>query len=649
MTATRPLRPAHTTHHVLGGHTTIPRETVRHRRVVQIVAVVALGVTLSYLVWRTTQTLDLSAWWLSLPMLLLEMHAGIGLALHTFSLWNVDHRAPAPVVDASDAAIAVLIPTYNEPEEVLLPTVTAAVALEPRHETWVLDDGDRPHIRALAESLGARYLARPEHDHAKAGNLNYALGHVEADIVAILDADHVAGRGFLTRTLGYFDDPTLALVQTPQDFYNEDSFEEVDAAVMPWNSHAPSYHEQSMFYRAIQPGKNRWGAAFWCGTGAVLRVSALREIGGVATGSVTEDIQTTIRLQRAGWRTVYHNEVLVRGLAAATVEQYALQRHRWCAGAMQVLRRERPFTGRGLTVVQRLSYAATLLGWFDAWRTLGYLLLPIAVLATGVAPLVADWRAFMPWFLGSLLLQQTALRVLGRGFSRSVPAVVFELVRMTPTLRATTSLVHNKPPVFRVTPKGRAEDGATSARAPRLLLALLALSFVAAGWYAATFLGLTPITYSNRWVVHGAFFWLAVNTALLGAAVARTRDARFAGERRASFRFAVQRPVTLDGRAATLLDVSLTGARVRVPASSLSPAKGDHCILRLHLDDGPMDVECTVAAVDTSGFGDARLGLSFAQQRPEQRARLTLWAFGLQAPSLAARPGTDTAVVRKAA
>ena len=313
--------------------------------------------------------LDLAVWWLSVPLLLLEAHAVVGLALFTFSLWDLDATPPAPVVEETTDRIALLIATYNEPEEVLLPTIAAAVALQPRHETWVLDDGDRPEIRALAEALGASYLSRRTRQDAKAGNINHALSHIDADLVAVLDADHVARPDLLRHTLGYFADPDVAVVQTPQEFYNAGSFEHVEPRARGLARQARStYSEQSLFYRAIQPGKNRWNAAFWCGTGAVLRVAALNSVGGVATGSVTEDIQTTIRLQRRGWKTVYHNEVLAHGLAAASVEQYALQRHRWCTGAMQVLRKERPLSGPRLTVLQRLAYAATLLGWFDAVR-----------------------------------------------------------------------------------------------------------------------------------------------------------------------------------------------------------------------------------------------------------------------------------------
>ncbi len=120
-------------------------------------------------------------------------------------------------------------------------------------------------------------------------------------------ADHVAEPELLEKTLGYFDDPRVALVQTPQDFYNLGSFE-----------YFGPHNEQNVFYRILQPARNRWNAAFWCGTGGIVRLRALRQVGGLATESITEDIHTTIRLHRAGWKTVYHNEPHARGLAAST-------------------------------------------------------------------------------------------------------------------------------------------------------------------------------------------------------------------------------------------------------------------------------------------------------------------------------------------
>jgi cellulose synthase (UDP-forming) len=561
------------------------------------VAVLALTATAVYLGWRAVATIDPAVWWLSIPLYVLELHAALGLGLYTFSLWDVHAGPKARSVHETPLRVAVLIPTWNEPPEILAPTIAAAAALQPMHETWVLDDGDRPHVARLAGDLGARYLRRSDRTHAKAGNLNHALGVIEADVVAVLDADHVARPNFLVNTLGYFDDPEVALVQTPQDFYNLESFEHSRTAARD------GFNEQSLFYRAILAGKNRWLAAFWCGTSALLRVSALKEVGGVATGTVTEDIHTTIRLHAAGWRTVYHNEVLARGLAAASAGQYLLQRHRWGTGAMQVLRADNPLTVPGLTMPQRLAYASTLFGWFDAWRSLGYLLLPVAVLCTGAVPIRAPLGTFVVGFAATFTLQQLALWLLGRGWQRPWLAILFDLVRLPSNLAATMTLLNGRAGQFQVTPKGRTGERPHRARPPRILSAVVVVSGVATVWFVATILGRTPLHYGTTAAAFAAAGWLAFNLALVAAAIARIRAIRFGAERRASVRFPVALPARLDGVSCMATDLSLTGARVSAPSplpqrplTLVLEAPGRdvvlHCAVRAHLDhpDGSQTV-----------------------------------------------------------
>ena len=132
--------------------------------------------TTCYLVWRVGFTLG--SLWIAIPLWLLEAHALLGLALFTYSLWDLDSVPPAAPISESEMRIAVLIPTYNEPREVLLPTIAAAVAMESRHDTWVLDDGCRQWVNELAASLGARYLTRMDRSNAKAGNINLSLIHI---------------------------------------------------------------------------------------------------------------------------------------------------------------------------------------------------------------------------------------------------------------------------------------------------------------------------------------------------------------------------------------------------------------------------------------------------------------------------------------
>ncbi len=599
-------------------------ESFLRRTGIRAIALLALAVTTAYLAWRIVATVDLAVWWVSIPLIVLEVHAALGLVLFTFSLWDVDRRPETRDVTETQARIAVLVPTYNESLDILTPTVAAAVAMRVDHETWVLDDGDRPAVAKLAADLGARYLTRPDHAHAKAGNLNHALGVIDADFIAVLDADHVAERDFLVRTLGYFDDPGVALVQTPQEFYNTDSFEHQP----DHRAETDRFHEQALFYRVLQPGKNRWNAAFWCGTGAVVRVAALRQIGGVATETITEDIHTTIRFHRRGWRTVYHNEVLARGLAASDAATYQLQRHRWGTGAMQVLRRENPLFVSGLTLTQRLGYAATLLGWFDAWRSLGYLLLPIVVLLTGAVPIRADATTFVVFFGVTFTLQQLALRVLSRGCHRPILSILFELVRMTPNVLATLTLVTRRSVAFAVTPKGRTGDGGAIGRqaapGPRLLTAVAVLSIAAGAWFAASLLGWTPVTYSVPWAAYATFGWLALNIVLLSQAISRVRDLRYAGERRAAVRFDTALTGTLAGDPCAVLDVSLTGARVAMWSSPMS----DRVELAVSLDDGPVELAAVVRSARRDASERLVVGLEFLPDQNVARGALSLAIFG---------------------
>jgi cellulose synthase (UDP-forming) len=597
----------------------IPEETAARSLLIRSTAVVALAITVVYLVWRLNGTIAPEIWWLSVPLFVVEVHNAVGLALYTFALWDVGRRPRWRRVTETDHRVAILIPTVNEPAEVLLPTIAAAVVLRPAHETWVLDDGGREDVRALAESLGARYLARQDRTHAKAGNLNHALGVIEADVIAVLDADHVPTRDFLANTLGYFDDPEVAIVQTPQSFYNVESFEHERRG----DGH---FNEESVFYRVIAPAKNRWSAPFWCGTSALVRTAAIRSIGGVATESVTEDIHSTIRMYRNGWKGVFHNEVLAHGLAPGDAAAYLGQRNRWATGAMQVLRLENPLFRRGLSFGQRVAFMTTLFAWFDSWRMLAYMVIPVAVIITGASPIAAPGHVFVPLFALTLGIQFIALRLLARGHYPPILSMLFEVLRMPAVLPATLTLL--KPDVsqpFRVTPKGRTDDRLVSA-VPTILTLLAAASTAALAWFVLTAFGLTPTDYAEPGAAIGAGFFVAVNLSLLLAAVGRIRAARFAGDRRASVRFDVRLAGKLGRRRCTVLDVSLTGARVIVRAPQAQP-KGPSTF-RVEVDGQALTFRSRMRRIQRLPDGSTMVGLEFADGQQAEVRRLALALFG---------------------
>jgi cellulose synthase (UDP-forming) len=610
-----------------------PPESRARTWLIRASAILALAVGTAYLVWRATSTLNPEAMGLSLFLWVLEAHAWVGLALFTFALWDVDH-APDPPDTLPDLRVTVLIPTYNEPVEVLLPTIAAAVALEPAHETWVLDDGRRPEVAALAARLGAQYVTRPDRSGAKAGNLNHALASVDSELVAMLDADHVPTPQFLRRTLPYFHDESLALVQTPQDFYNETSFEHVHSRANRAREDRVVYSDQAVFYRELQPAKNRLDGAFWCGTGAILRTDALRSVGGVATTSITEDLQTTVRLHRAGWHTVYHDEVLVRGLAADTADQYQIQRRRWCTGAVQVLRRERPLTDRRLTVGQRLMYASTLLGWFDAPRLVGLLVVPPLVLLTGNSPIAAPLAPFLVLFVTMMVLQQFALWRLTRGTSHPLHAPTFELTRLQATLQALLAGLTDRDVPFHVTPKGASgEAERRRMRVPGLLIGLGLANLFALAWYALTLAGLTVLAYPIPGVAHGAAFWAVTNGSLILLAIIRIHSIRFADDRRSSYRHPIRVLGRLEGRPAEIVDLSLTGAKVEVPWHR-APRIGEPASLEIRVDGQTARFRCRATSARTAGLeppatGRAQVGLAFDPDQLDDQARLALGLFNI--------------------
>jgi cellulose synthase (UDP-forming) len=483
-------------------------------------------------------------------------------------------------------------------------------------------------VAELARELGARYVSRPDNRDAKAGNLNHALQVVDADIVAVVDADHVPGPDFLRNTLAYFDDPSVALVQTPQDFYNLDSFEHER------RRDGDVFLEEAVFYRVIAAGKNRWGAAFWCGTSALLRTAALRDVGGVATGSVTEDMHTTIRLHRRGWKSVYHNEVLVRGLAPRTAHEYLAQRRRWAAGAMQVMRIERPITGRGLTLGQRLGYAATLWAWWDSWRTLGYVVLPVVVIATGAVPIAAPLAVFGPLFLTVLGVQFLALRLLARGYYPPVLSLVFEFLRMPAVVPGTLALLRPQKTRFAVTPKGPSDEGRQRVSLPLLMRALLVIAPAGLVWFALTVSGLTPLSYPEPGVAVGAAGFLAANMLLLVAAARRIRSSRFATDQRRGVRLPVRLDASFAGRACVALDVSLTGARLAFEAEP-EPVEADGGELVLGVPGHTIVLRCSVQRRAESVSG-SELGVRFLPGQRRATADLAFALFSLS-QGLAAR------------
>lgn len=252
-------------------------------------------------------------------------------------------------LDGRPLLVDVFITVYGEDPDVVMRTVTAAVALRGAHRTWVLDDGRSDEIRHLAAAHGAWYVRRLSSHGAKAGNINHALSIAKGDLFAVFDADFVPDPDFLVETVPFFTDRNVAFVQTPQAYNNLHTVISRGAAYM-----------QSVFYRFVQRGRNRFNAAFCVGTNVIFRRAAIDEIGGIHTDSKSEDVWTALTLHERGWRSVYIADILAVGDAPETIEAYSRQQLRWATGGFEILLTHNPLSPRRrLTGDQRIQYLVT--------------------------------------------------------------------------------------------------------------------------------------------------------------------------------------------------------------------------------------------------------------------------------------------------
>lgn len=233
-----------------------------------VVATLLLG--LNYILWRWFFSLNWANWWIAVPLVCAETYNLIDVFFFGFTIWRTGpkHTVHSP---ADGLSVDVFITTYNEPIGLVIATAKAAKEIRYPHLTWILDDGARDEMHKAAEELGVGYIKRGANWqnqplHAKAGNLNNALMSTSGEFMLILDADQVPYPEILDHTLYYFEDPKVALVQTPQWFGNVSPYD-------PLGSQAP------LFYGPIQQGKNAWNAAFFCGSNAILRREALMQLG----------------------------------------------------------------------------------------------------------------------------------------------------------------------------------------------------------------------------------------------------------------------------------------------------------------------------------------------------------------------------------
>ena len=501
--------------------------------------------------------------------------------LYLAFLRTSDRRAEADAHEARLRALPpdelpsvdVYIPTFDEPMEVLEKTITGVLCLDyANFNAWVLDDGRRPWVKAFCEAKGVGYLTRPNNAHAKAGNINHALTKTSADFAAIFDADFIPQRNFLMRTIGFFADPSIGVVQVPHAFYNYDPTQ----SSLALQKALPD--DQRFFFDAVMPSRDGWNAAFCCGSNSVTRRAALRRVGDVLpTESITEDVLFSITLLRNGYITRYLCERLAIGLAPEGLKAFFVQRRRWARGAMQILYLAAGPLGRDLTWMQRLLFLPT--HWLSQSLMLVLVIVaPLVFLWTGVLPLVnVTTEAVLYYQLPMVLAVAGGIWAFAPRqyfpFAAQVHGT-FQSFKILPTVLVTIAKPFGH--VFKVTPKG---VGAKKSDYDR------AIFWTAASLMALTILGLV-INTLPEWRIIGqtgllpiVAFWSAVNIVVLFLVCMMSLQAPV---RRGEERFSLNEPIWMFAASGALStgrikDISLSGVAIAVDEDRALASKiGEH-------------------------------------------------------------------------
>lgn len=253
--------------------------------------------------------------------------------------WRRPRRPAAVAARSHYPKVSIHVPTYSEPHDMVMATLDGLAALDyPDYEVLVIDNNTRDPalwrpVQQHCRELGARFrfFHVDQLPGAKGGALNLALRHTapEAELISIVDSDYKVKRDFIASIVGYFDDPAMGFVQTPQGYRGWERYSYL--RMCNW--------EYSLYLVSTLISRNERMAAITLGTMGLIRRKLLDDIGGWAEWCVTEDSELALRIHAHGYKSTYVNTAFGWGLIPESFYGYKRQRFRWCYGAMQELRR----------------------------------------------------------------------------------------------------------------------------------------------------------------------------------------------------------------------------------------------------------------------------------------------------------------------
>ncbi len=493
--------------------------------------------------------------------------------------------------------VDILIATHNEDTDLLYKTVNGCRHMsypDPQKvHIYLCDDTARAEVGKLAKQMGVGYLPLSENKHAKAGNLNNALSKTTSPYIATFDADMIPTHDFLMEMIPYvflprmkqLEDGTWAerseeemnpkykigFIQAPQSFYNPDLFQ------FNFFSEQRIPNEQDFFFREINVGRNRANAPIYAGSNTIISREALEEVGGIATGTITEDFQTGINIQKKGYTCYAVDKALAHGLAATDIDSLIKQRIRWGRGCVASLRQVNLLFTPHLSLNTKLSYISCWIYWWTFFRRFIFIASPIFFALFGIPSVICGLGELLLIWAPSYLLYNHALKVTSgklrtQQWSNIVDTAIFPYM-ILPILLETLLISEKK---FHVTSKARSTEKRSD-----LLLAVPHALLLAADFIAlAMTLILAVRTYSYGSVI--IIFWLATNGLSLLMAIFFMSGRQ---NLRNNDRFFVQIPIEISYKEKKYYgmtnDLSETGLSFTLPHAEYLPYRDERVTLRL--------------------------------------------------------------------
>ena len=476
----------------------------KKRLLASVMAMLAAALLLVYLGWRIIYTIpDYStygyvAFIAGIALVIAEALSVFEAVVHYVQLSRQYIPAMPEIPEEWYPEVDVFIATHNEGEDILFKTINACTRMKypdkSKVHIYVCDDTARPEVEKLAEKLKVNYFGLSDNKLAKAGNLNNAIGKTSSPLIVTFDADMIPNSEFLMETVPYFFLPKMkqekngkwivrdkekkykiGFIQTPQTFYNPDLFQ--------YNLYSEGNipNEQDYFFRQVNLSKNRSNAPIYAGSNTVISREALEEVGGIRTGTITEDFETGLMIEAAGYKCYAIDKALAKGLAPITIRSLIKQRERWGRGCIHSLRQVHLLLNPKIKFRLKLAYMSCRIYWGSFTRRFIYILAPILFVLFNIPLVICDLKGLLCIWLPSYALYGYTLKKISGNirntrWSNIIDTIIFPYM----LLPLWAESLHIRKKEFVVTSKSKENDNNTGYMAlPHIVLLVFSVVAVA--------------------------------------------------------------------------------------------------------------------------------------------------------------------------